>query len=153
MRHNLLAINITVVVYAILFASPHLGHAVDSQSVMVKNPRKEFRNLGWKVHDDPGDEKWRKRQYQYKIEKGFNDKLGNLKDIFSSAELHIISQLIDGNAENDELKFIFVTADNYLTFSITTPDKSIGRKGIYLALKRLSKLQADRVRRLSSHDG
>ena len=152
MRHNLLTIHVTVLVFTIVFAITGLVHAGDSQSVMAKNPREEFRKLGWEVHDDPGDEKWRKRRYEFTIKTGLSDKLRNLRDIFSSAELHIINQLIDGNVENDELKFIFVTADNYLTFSITTPDKSIGRKGIYLALKRLSKIQADRVRRLSSQD-
>ena len=117
------------------------------------NPRDEFRKLGWEVFDDPELKKEPKRVFRAKILpneiKNHLYNSGTINDLFSSQEIPIIRQILDNDQSNDELKFVFVTDDGYLAFTITTPDKSIGINGHYTAFKKLSPLDADRVRGIS----
>jgi hypothetical protein len=127
--------------------------AEDNIESATYNPRVEFRRLGWEVYDEPGLKNRPKRDYQYKIDSDFKDKINSVTDIFTADELRVIQPLIDGNPSNDELKFIFVTTDNFLTFTLISLDKDIGKEGIYTALKKLTKEQADRVRKSSPDFG
>ncbi len=120
------------------------------------NPRDNLRSLGWEVYDDPGLKKRPKREYEYSIlpdrfSKNLNDPSQNLRNLFSNDELAIISELLDKELSNDELKFIFVTTDNYLTFTSVTQDRNIGKNGIYTLLKKMTRDEADRIRKISPY--
>ena len=124
--------------------------AQDQVAALETKPRDNLRNYGWEVYDAPGLTDKPDRTYQSKIlPKDLRDNMSDLGSILSQDEMIAIGQLLDGDNNNDELKFAFVTADDYLALTIQSHDTAIGTDGIYLLYRPIGKSNADRLRKIS----
>ncbi len=124
--------------------------AQDQVAALETKPRDNLRNYGWEVYDAPGLTDKPDRTYQSKLlPKDLRDNMSDLDSILSQDEMTAIGQLLDGNNNDDELKFAFVTTDDYLALTIQSRDTTIGANGIYLLYRPIGKGNADKIRKLS----
>jgi len=124
------------------------AYGQDRAEAKTYNPREEFRKLGWEVYDKDAKPE---NQFQFRTTKSEFVNSPYHRDLVSKLDgaSQIFYQLVDGNSQNDELKFIFVTPDDYIAFSVQSSEPNIGRNGSYAVLKKVNKETADSFRRVS----
>jgi len=119
---------------------------VDSHSMIANR----FRELGWKVYDDPGLKSMPRKKLQYRITKQeVLDNYSSFVKYFHKNEIGLIEILLNNSITDDELRFVFVTSDDSIFFSVISHDKSIGRNGKYAIIKKVNISVAGNLRKVS----